>query len=40
LEQGRKDLRRLGAMDVEKAVFGHGEPIGENAAAQFQKQFD
>lgn len=39
LEQGREDLHRLAAMDFETAVFGHGDPIEENAAAQFQAKF-
>jgi len=39
LEQGRRDLRRLGAMGFEKAVSGRGAPIEATAAAQFQAQF-
>lgn len=39
LEQGREDLRRLGTMNFEKAVFGHGDPIEEDAAGQFRRQF-
>lgn len=39
LEQGREDLHRLSTMDFETAVFGHGDPITENAAAQFRTYF-
>ncbi|PSQ95562.1 MAG: hypothetical protein BRD55_10005 [Bacteroidetes bacterium SW_9_63_38] len=38
-EQGRDDLRRLGTLDVETAVFGHGTPITKNAAERFQAAF-
>lgn len=38
LVQGRKDLRRLGAMNFEGVVFAHGNPITENAVTQFQTQ--
>ena len=39
LAQGREDLRRLGTLDVETAVFGHGAPIMEKAAERFQSAF-
>ena len=38
-EQGIDDLRRFGTLDVETAVFGHGAPILQNAAEQFQNAF-
>jgi len=37
--QGRADLRRLGTLDVETAVFGHGAPILDNAAGRFRNAF-
>jgi len=39
LQQGLDDLRRLGTLDVDTAVFGHGAPITENAAERFRKAF-
>jgi len=33
------DLRRLGTLDVETVVFGHGAPILQNAAERFRYAF-
>ncbi|MFQ5522055.1 MAG: MBL fold metallo-hydrolase [Acidimicrobiia bacterium] len=39
LEEGSRSLRKLGGLDFEAAVFGHGKPILENAAAKFARKF-
>lgn len=39
LDQGRDDLQRLGTMDFNTAVFGHGAPIMTDAAERFREQF-
>lgn len=39
LEKGRKSLQRLAGLNFNTAVFGHGNPIKENAADQFQNSF-
>ena len=39
LDATRRTLRRLGALDVETAVFGHGKPIPTGAAARLRQRF-
>lgn len=39
LDVGRETLRRLGAFDVEVAVFGHGEPLLSGASRRFREAF-
>ncbi len=39
LEQGKRSLRKLGGLEFEAAVFGHGKPILDNAARKFADKF-
>ena len=39
LEEGKKSLRRLAALDFDAAVFGHGGPIKSGAAQKFRQTF-
>lgn len=39
VEVGRRTLRRLGTLDVDTAVFGHGKPILTDAAACLRNRF-
>lgn len=39
LDVGRETLRRLGDLDFEAAVFGHGKPIVTGASRQFREAF-
>ncbi len=39
LEQGKRSLRKLGSLEFEAAVFGHGKPILDNAARKFADKF-
>jgi len=39
LEEGRKSLRKLAALDFDVAVFGHGSPIKSGAAQKFRQAF-
>jgi glyoxylase-like metal-dependent hydrolase (beta-lactamase superfamily II) len=39
LEEGKKSLRKLAALDFDAAVFGHGRPIKSGAAQKFRQQF-
>jgi glyoxylase-like metal-dependent hydrolase (beta-lactamase superfamily II) len=39
LEEGKKSLRKLAALDFDAAVFGHGGPIKTGAAQKFRQTF-
>lgn len=39
LEEGKKSLRKLAALDFDAAVFGHGGPIKSGAAQKFRQTF-
>jgi glyoxylase-like metal-dependent hydrolase (beta-lactamase superfamily II) len=39
LEEGKRSLRKLAALDFDAAVFGHGSPIKSGAAQRFRQQF-
>ncbi|MBV8845739.1 MAG: MBL fold metallo-hydrolase [Bryobacterales bacterium] len=39
IEQGKRDLSKLGAFDFQVACFGHGKPILENAARKFREKW-
>jgi glyoxylase-like metal-dependent hydrolase (beta-lactamase superfamily II) len=39
LEEGKRSLRKLAALDFDAAVFGHGSPIKSGAAQRFRRQF-
>ncbi len=39
LEEGKRSLKRLAQLEVEVAVFGHGEPILSGAGAQLHERF-
>lgn len=39
LEEGKKSLRKLAALDFDAAVFGHGGPIKSGAAQKFRATF-
>jgi glyoxylase-like metal-dependent hydrolase (beta-lactamase superfamily II) len=39
IEEGRKSLRKLAALDFDAAVFGHGGPIKSGAAQKFRSTF-
>jgi glyoxylase-like metal-dependent hydrolase (beta-lactamase superfamily II) len=39
LEEGKKSLRKLAALDFDAAVFGHGRPIKSGAAQKFRQTF-
>jgi glyoxylase-like metal-dependent hydrolase (beta-lactamase superfamily II) len=39
LEEGKRSLRKLAALDFDAAVFGHGSPIRSGAAQKFRQQF-
>src|SRR4030095_15107989 len=39
LEEGKKSLRKLAALDFDAAVFGHGGPIQSAATKRFRQQF-
>ena len=37
LEEGRRSLRQLSALDFQGACFGHGKPILKDAALKFRR---
>jgi len=39
LDEGKKSLRKLAALDFDAAVFGHGGPIKSGASAKFRQTF-
>jgi glyoxylase-like metal-dependent hydrolase (beta-lactamase superfamily II) len=39
LEEGKKSLRKLAALDFDVAVFGHGGPIKSGASAKFKEKW-
>ena len=39
LEEGKRSLRKLAALDFDAAVFGHGGPIKSGAAQRFRQRF-
>jgi glyoxylase-like metal-dependent hydrolase (beta-lactamase superfamily II) len=39
LEDGRKSLQKLAALDFDVAVFGHGGPIKSGASAKFKEKW-
>lgn len=39
LEQGQKGIRQVSTLDFDKAVFGHGDRILDDAAQRFREQF-
>jgi glyoxylase-like metal-dependent hydrolase (beta-lactamase superfamily II) len=39
LEEGKRSLRKLAALDFDAAVFGHGGPIKTGAAQKFRQTF-
>jgi len=39
LEDGKKSLRKLAALDFDVAVFGHGGPIRSGASAKFKEKW-
>ena len=39
LEDGKKSLRKLAALDFDAAVFGHGGPIKSGASARFKEKW-
>ncbi len=39
IEEGTKTLRKLAGMEFNAAVFGHGKPVRENAAALFRQRW-
>jgi glyoxylase-like metal-dependent hydrolase (beta-lactamase superfamily II) len=39
LEEGKKSLRKLAALDFDVAVFGHGGPIRSGASAKFKEKW-
>src|SRR5580765_6291787 len=39
LEEGKRSLRKLAALDFDAAVFGHGRPIKTGAAQKFRHAF-
>lgn len=39
LQLGRRSLERLGQLDFEVAVFGHGKPIPQKASAAFRSKW-
>ena len=39
LEDGKKSLRKLAALDFDVAVFGHGGPIKSGASAKFKEKW-
>src|SRR5262245_52453873 len=39
LEEGKRSLRKLAALDFDAAVFGHGAPIKSGAAQRFRQRF-
>ena len=39
LEEGKKSLRKLAALDFDVAVFGHGGPIKTGASAKFKEKW-
>jgi glyoxylase-like metal-dependent hydrolase (beta-lactamase superfamily II) len=39
LEEGKRSLRKLAALDFDAAVFGHGRPITTGAAQKFRHAF-
>jgi len=39
LEEGKKSLRKLAALDFDVAVFGHGGPIKSGASQKFRRAF-
>jgi glyoxylase-like metal-dependent hydrolase (beta-lactamase superfamily II) len=39
LEEGKRSLARLAALEFEVACFGHGKPILQGAAARFRKKW-
>ena len=39
LEEGKKSLRKLAALDFDVAVFGHGSPIKSGASAKFKEKW-
>ncbi len=39
IEEGKRTLRKLAKLEFQTAVFGHGKPIRESAAAQFRQRW-
>ena len=39
IEGGKRTLRRLAGLEFQTAVFGHGKPLRESAAAQFRQRW-
>ena len=39
IEEGKRSLCKLAELEFNTAVFGHGKPIRENAAAQFRARW-
>jgi hypothetical protein len=37
LDEGRRSLRKLSALDFQGACFGHGKPILKDAALEFRR---
>ncbi len=39
LEEGERSLKKLAQLEVEVAVFGHGEPLARSASEQLRERF-